>query len=165
MNTLDKIIIGYSLFFFIHFIIYLLYQFDKIKISERGMIQWIRFLNILETILLIITHVFSYTVYGTWGLAVFYILNISLLILQCIFAEWGVGRKILDFFWIGFYVLLFSMDICNIGIAEITAFFSNAEELKIIKFIFKETIIGEILVGVITPVLRTLILETLQKER
>ena len=160
---IDKIIVCYTAFFFIDFVIYLLYQFDKIKIKTKSMIQWIRVTDILETILLVITHVFSFTAYGTYGLAVFYILNIILLFLQFVFAEWGFGRKILDVFWIAFYVLLFSLDVCKLSMVDIVSFFTGSESLKVINYIFNETFIGNLILGVLTPVLRTLVLEAIHR--
>ncbi len=56
---IDSIIFGYLVFFSIHFIIFLLYQFDILRIREKSMIRWIRVTNVLETVFLIITHIFS----------------------------------------------------------------------------------------------------------
>ena len=53
---IDSIIFGYLVFFSIHFIIFLLYQFDILRIREKSMIRWIRVTNVLETVFLIITH-------------------------------------------------------------------------------------------------------------
>ena len=160
---IDSIIFGYLMFFSIHFIIFLLYQFDILRIREKSMIRWIRVTNVLETVFLIITHIFSFSTKGSYGLGAFYILNIILLVLQFIYADWGIGRKILDFFWIGFYVILFLMDVCGISLAEIVTFVSSSENIKALAFIFNETILGKLILGVATPVLRTVILEAIHR--
>lgn len=53
LNVIDKIIVCYTAFFFIDFIIYFLYQFDKIKIKTKSMIQWIRVTDILEVCIVV----------------------------------------------------------------------------------------------------------------
>ena len=159
----DTIIFGYLALFTIHFIIFLLYQFDVLRIREKSMIQWVRVTNILETVFLIITHIFSFSTKGSYGLGAFYILSIILLILQFIYADWGIGRKILDFFWIGFYVILFLMDVWGISLAEIVAFMNSSENIKALEYLFNETILGKILLGVATPILRTVILEAIHR--
>ena len=159
----DTIIFGYLAFFAIHFIIFLLYQFDVLRIREKSMIRWVRVTNIFETVFLVITHIFSVSTKGAYGLGAFYILNIILLVLQFIYADWGVGRKILDFFWIGFYVILFLMDVCGISLAEIVTFVSSSENIKALEFIFNETILGKLILGVATPVLRAVILEAIHR--
>ena len=159
----DTIIYGYLAFFVIHFIFFLLYQFDVLRIREKSMIQWVRVTNILETVFLIITHIFSFSIKGAYGLGAFYVLSIILLILQFIYADWGIGRKILDFFWIGFYVILFLMDVCGISLAEIVAFMNSSENIKALEYLFNDTILGKILLGVATPILRTVILEAIHR--
>lgn len=44
-------------------------------IREKSMIRWIRVTNVLETVFLIITHIFSFSTNGSYGLGAFYILN------------------------------------------------------------------------------------------
>ena len=160
---IDSIIFGYLMFFSIHFIIFLLYQFEVLNIREKSMVRWVRVTDILETVLLVITHIIPFSTKGAYGLGAFYILNVILLVMQFIFADWGIGRKILDVFWIGFYVLLFLMDVCKIGLPEIVAFISSSENIKALEFIFNETILGKLILGVATPVLRTVILEAIHR--
>ena len=160
---IDKIIWGYLLFFFIHFVVFLLYQFEILNIDETSMIRWVRLTNLLETALLVITHIFTFSTYGAYGLGAFYILNIILLVLQFIFADWGLGRKILDLFWIAFYVILFLMDACKITLPEIVSFISSSENISALEFLFNDTIIGSLILGVAIPVIRTLVLEAIHR--
>lgn len=163
MHTIDTIIVGYTVFFAIFFIFFLLYQFDIVSIKDKTIFRWLRVANILETILLIIVHIFSFSIYGTYGLAAFYILNAILLLLQFIFADWGIGRKILDIFWLCFYALLFAIDIFKISLVDIVSYISNSENLKVLNYIFEDTFIGKLIIGIITPVLRTVILEAIHR--
>jgi hypothetical protein len=160
---IDKIIWGYLLFFFIHFVVFLLYQFEILNIDETSMIRWGRLTDLLETVLLVITHIFTFSTYGAYGLGAFYILNIILLVLQFIFADWGLGRKILDLFWIAFYVILFLMDVCKITLTEIVSFISSSENISALEFLFNDTIIGSVILGVAIPVIRTLVLEAIHR--
>ena len=160
---IDKIIWGYLLFFFIHFVVFLLYQFGIININETSMIRWGRLTDLLETVLLVTTHIFTFSTYGAYGLGAFYILNIILLVLQFIFADWGLGRKILDLFWIAFYVILFLMDVCKITLSEIVSFISSSENISALEFLFNDTIIGSLILGVAIPVIRTLVLEAIHR--
>lgn len=160
---INNIIIAYLIFFLIHTIVFLLYQFEIVRIRERSIVYWIRVVNIIETLFLAITHIFTFSSYGVYCLGTIYLLNIILLVLQFIFAEWGVGRKVLDFFWIGFYVLLFLIDILNIGLPEIVSHFSSSEVIQVINFIFSDTIIGKLILAVAIPVLRTVILEAIHR--
>ena len=160
---IDKIIWGYLLFFFIHFVVFLLYQFEILNIDETSMIRWGRLTDLLETVLLVITHIFTFSTYGAYGLGAFYILNIILLVLQFIFADWGLGRKILDLFWIAFYVILFLMDVCKITLPEIVSFISSSENISALEFLFNDTIIGSLILGVAIPVIRTLVLEAIHR--
>ena len=160
---MDNIILGYLAGYSIHFVIYLLYQFEVLNIREKSMVRWVRVTDILETVLLVITHIIPFSTKGAYGLGAFYILNVILLVMQFIFADWGIGRKILDFFWIGFYVILFLMDVCGISLAEIVTFVSSSENIKALEFIFNETILGKLILGVATPVLRTVILEAIHR--
>jgi len=163
MGAIDSFIYLYLVFFFIHSVFYLLYQFDVLKIRDKTMIKWIRVTDLCETILLVVTHIFGFSVEGSYGLGAFYILNFLLLMLQFIFDDWDPGRKILDFFWMGFYVILFLIDVCGISMTEIVCFISKTESIRAIEFLFEETIIGNLLIGVITPVLRTIILEAIHR--
>lgn len=127
------------------------------------MIRWGRLTDLLETVLLVITHIFTFSTYGAYGLGAFYILNIILLVLQFIFADWGLGRKILDLFWIAFYVILFLMDVCKIALPEIVSFISSSENISALEFLFNDTIIGSLILGVAIPVIRTLVLEAIHR--
>ena len=160
---IDKIIWGYLLFFFIHFVVFLLYQFEILNIDETSMIRWVRLTNLLETALLVITHIFTFSTTGAYGLGEFYIPHIILLVLQFIFADWGFGRKILDLFWITLYVSLFLMDVCKIGLPEIVSFISSSENISALEFLFNDTIIGSLIFGVAIPVIRTLVLEAIHR--
>lgn len=160
---INTLIVVYFFFFLIHTIVFLLYQFDVVNIRERSMVYWIRAVNIIETLFLAIIHIFTFSSYGTYFLGAIYLLNITLLVLQFIFAEWGFGRKVLDFFWIGFYTLLFLIDVLKIGLPEIVSHFSSSESIHVLKFIFSDTIIGKLILGVATPVLRTVILEAIHR--
>lgn len=163
MNIPDKIIFYYLAFFSIHFTVFLLYQFEIFDVDEDIVSYWLRFTNILETAFLIYTRFVAFSNRGTIGLAIIYILNIILLVLQFIFADWGIGHKFLDLLWIAFYALLFSIDVCKVTLAEVVYFISSTESSKIITFIFENTIIGKILLSIITPVIRTVLLEAIRQ--
>ena len=164
MNVIDKIIIGYLVFFAIHFGVFLLYQFEVIRIREDSMILWVRLVSILETVFLVVIHIFSFSKYGRYALAVFYILSILLLLLQFIFADWGFGQKVLDAFWVLFYVALFAHDVCGISLAEMIAFFTESENFKLINNFLKNTFVGDIILGVLIPVLRTVVLQAIHRK-
>ena len=82
---INTLIVVYFFFFLIHTIVFLLYQFDVVNIRERSMVYWIRAVNIIETLFLAITHIFTFSSYGTYFLGAIYLLNITLLVLQFIF--------------------------------------------------------------------------------
>ncbi len=164
MNLIDKIIICYSVFFVIHFGVFLLYQFEVIRIREDSMIRWIRLVSVLETVFLAIIHIFAFSKYGRYSLAVFYILSILLLLLQFIFADWGFGQKVLDVFWVLFYVALFTHDVCGVSLAEMIAFFTESENFELINNFLKNTFVGDVLLGVLIPVLRTVILQAIHRK-
>ena len=64
MNTLDKVLLVFLAIQFIFAIVYLLYQFEKIDIDDKVIQCVITFLNIIETVLLIMTRFMDY---GRWG--------------------------------------------------------------------------------------------------
>lgn len=163
MGTLDVFVVVYSSIYIIYFIVFLLYQFDIIDVSETLMIWWTRFLNVVETVILISIRFFELGNKGIIALAIFYILNVVLLVLQFIFSEFGIGRKILDIFWIGFYVILFLIDICNINITQIIQSVSSIEGLADIDSFLKDSFIGKAIIAIVAPVIRTLILEAIHK--
>lgn len=164
MNALDYILVIHFLVNLMFAIIFLLYQFDILNISENIMIYWCRFFSICETIILLITRFFDFGLFGSIGLGAFYIINIILLILQFIFAEFGAGRKLLDVFWITFYVLLFMNDVCNTSIIQVIQQFRYTNELKQIDSFLNETFAGKLVIGIVAPVCRTLLLEAIHKE-
>ena len=164
MNALDYILVIHFLVNLVFAIIFLLYQFDILNISENIMIYWCRFFSICETIILLITRFFAFGLFGSIGLGAFYIINIILLILQFIFAEFGAGRKILDVFWITFYVLLFMSDVCDISVVQVLQQFADLNELKSIDSFLNETFVGKLVIAIIAPVCRALILEAIHRE-
>ena len=164
MSVIDKIIIVYTIGFFIHSVVFLLYQFEVVGIAERQMGCWIRFSNIVETVFLVLIHTFTPSRYGKWCIAAFYLLSILLLVLQLIFAEGGLGQKILDAIWIGFYVILFAYDICGIGLAEMISCLTELENFKLLNNFLKNTFVGDIVLGVLIPVLRAAIIQVMQRE-
>ena len=119
MNFLDISLIVFALYSIVFFVVFLLYQFEKIDLPESAMIHWCRVNDIFETILLILTRFIDFGLWGKFGLGTFYVLSIILLVLQLIYAEFGFGRKILDVLWIAFYVFLFMIDIFDVSIAQI----------------------------------------------
>ena len=165
MNTMDYILLGFSAFFLIHTIIFLLYQFEVLDISENSMVRWIRFLNILETIILVLTRFIAFGTWGKFALATFYILNIITLILQFILAEFGFGQKILDIFWILFYVFLFLLDITNISFMQIIDNFKNIEPLVNIDTFLRDSFLGKLIIAIVAPTIRTLLLEAIRKNK
>lgn len=163
MNFLDIALLVFATYFFAFFITFLLYQFGKIKLRESAMIHWCRANEILETILLIITRFVSFGVFGKFGLAAFYVLTIILLILQCIYAEFGFGRKLLDGFWILFYVFLFLIDICDISVAQIIGQVQSSEDFIAIDSFLKDSFFGQLIIAGVAPAIRILIIEAVNK--
>lgn len=164
MNFLDYVLVIYFIVNLIFAILFLLYQFDILDIPEEIMIHWCRFFSICETVILITTRFFDFGTWGAIGIGAFYILNIILLVLQFIFAEFGAGRKILDILWIAFYVMLFLVDICNISTMQIIEQFKYAEELKSVDAFLSESFLGKLIISIIAPVCRGLIVEAINRE-
>ena len=71
---------------------------------------------------------------------------------------------LVEFLLVGFLLVVrFLMDVCGISLAEIVTFVSSSENIKALEFIFNETILGKLILGVATPVLRTVILEAIHR--
>lgn len=163
MNLLDILLSIFVLYFLSFSIMFLLYQFDKIKLKETTMIHWCRINAIIETLLLILTRFFDFGQLGAYGLGTFYVLNIILLIMQMIYAEFGAGRKFLDFLWIVFYVLLFMVDVCDVSIAQIIGGIQSSEDYQAIDTFLKDSFLGKLIIGIVTPIIRGLIVEAINK--
>ena len=161
---MNEFILFFASIYFVFFIIFLLYQFDVIRIRSKNVIIWCRILNVLETIILVTTRFIVLDPLSKFGLGAFYVLNSILLILQFIYGEFGAGRKILDFFWIGFYVLLFLSDICNISIVQMIQFLQNNESIVALSNFLENSVFGKILVAIFIPVIRSLIIEAIKDE-
>lgn len=121
MNAFDIAIIIHLFIETIFSVFYLLWQFDRLSISENVIKTTINFLNYIETVILILTIFLDYGTWGTFGLGAWYVLNSILLILQFSLAEWGWLQKVKDVFWLLFYAYLFLLHVLHIdAIAEIS---------------------------------------------
>lgn len=116
MNTLDKVLLVFLAIQFIFAIVYLLYQFEKIDIDDKVIQCVITFLNIIETVLLIMTRFMDYGRWGLFALGSWYVLNTIMLVMQLVLAEWNWTFKVQNVLWIGFYVFLFCLDILHINL-------------------------------------------------
>lgn len=159
---MNKILIGHTIIFFVYFVVYLLYQFEVLEIDEEVMIRVTRFSTAVETIILIATRFVSFERSGMFALGSFYAMNIILLALQFTFANWGIGRKILDLMWISFYVILFLIDVCGIPISTIIGKIVNSD-IALIDIFFRDSYIGEIIFATIVPVLKGAITEAIHR--
>lgn len=163
MSVIDKVIIINLCAHLLFAVVYLLYQFEVWDISEDFMIHWVRLMNIIETALLVITRFCTFGKWGSIGLTAFYILNVILLILQFIFAEFGLGRKILDLVWISYYVVLFLVDVCKISISQILETFNNSKDFMAVDQFLSNSFFGKLIVSAVVPVIRGLIVDAIQR--
>ena len=148
MRTIDYVLLIHAGIFLVHTLVFLLYQLDILSIDEDFMIICFRVLNVIETIILLVTRFVDYGPWGTFGLAAFYILNIILLVLQFIFADWGIGHKFSDCLWIAFYIFMFMLDIFKVNIVDIDAFLQNS---------FLGEVAKDIIVGLAIPAIKALV--------
>lgn len=163
MNFIDKILLGFMIYFLIFFFVFLLYQTGKIRLSESSMGHWIRANDVFETILLVLTRFLPFGFWGTFGLGAFYVLSIILLSLQFVFAEFGPGRKILDLMWIGFYVMLFMMDVLDVNVIQTIMQSESSQKAQLIDSFLKNSFLGKIIISIVTPIIRGLIIEAIKK--
>lgn len=148
MKIIDYILLIHAGIFLIHSVTFLLYQFEILDIDEDLVINCVRILNIIETVILIVTRFLDFGPWGSFGLGAFYILNIILLVLQLVFADFDIGRKLLDCIWVIFYIFMFMLDICHISIVDIDSFLNKS---------FFGSVIRDIIVALIIPFIKGLI--------
>ena len=120
LNYMDIIIISYSGFALIWYVFYILWQFEIVGGSENGWTKFIRFQDIIETIVFVMSRFIPFGIWGTRALCVAYSIHIIGLILQLVFAEWdGALWKIQTSLWIAFYIIMIFIDIAHIDIISI----------------------------------------------
>ncbi len=116
MSIIDKLLIGHLILQAGWAIVFLIWQFVEIDIQESTWKTIIRFFNVIEVIVFIVTRFVSFGKWGALALCGFYIINILLLTLQFTFANWGMFQKMKDILWITYYVVLILVDIVHIDI-------------------------------------------------
>ena len=89
--------------------------------SESSMTIWIRTLDVFETIIFIVLRFVQPSQIGLYCWAAFLVIQLLLLALQFIFAEWGGVARLKTILWIAFYVILFMIDILGIDVIGIVA--------------------------------------------
>ena len=151
MSIIDYVLLIHAGIFLIHSAIFLLYQFEVLDIDEDFMITTVRILNVIETIILVVTRFVAFGPWGTFVLAAFYILNIMLLVLQFVFADFGVGHKFLDCLWIVFYIFMFTIDVLGVSIVDIDSFLHNS-------------FLGDIIIGFAVPAVKGVITDVLRRK-
>ena len=154
MKIIDYVLLIHAGIYLIHSVVFLLYQFEILDIDEDFMINWVRILNVIETIILLTTRFVDFGPWGTFGLGAFYVLNIILLVLQFIYANWGIGQKFFDCLWIAFYIFMFSLDIFHISILDIDTFLHDS---------FVGDVIQAIIVGLAVPAIKALITDAFMR--
>ena len=142
-------------------IIFLLWQFRFDFCSEKTMGHIIVFMNIFETVILIGTRFCNLSETGTYALGGFYVIEIIILILQFIFADFGVSIKIKNIFFIALYVFLFSYDVLNINL--ILTVIESDEFMSLDNFL-KNTWFGKLLSSIILAAFKILFSRWLKKE-
>lgn len=123
MNVLDKALLAHLAIEIIFAVIYLLWQFDKFDMDDKAMQCVIAVLNIIETVLLIMTRFMDYGSWGVFALGAWYVLNTILLVMQLVLADWEWTFKVQDVLWIALYVHLFCIDVLHVNL--ITGLFSK----------------------------------------
>ena len=94
MKIIDYVLLIHAGIFLIHSVVFLLYQFEIWDIDEDFMFNFVRVLNVIEAVILVVTRFVDFGPWGSFGLGAFYTLNIILLILQFIYAAFGIYRKL-----------------------------------------------------------------------
>jgi len=158
-NTLD-IIIG--VFFFIELIwmlYYLLWQFAGTSMSEETMTKIIRFLDIMEWGIFVVTRFLPYNKIGKSALGAFYVASFILLILQFVLAEWGSFSRFKTFLWMCYYVILFLIDIIKIDVFGELAMRFGPTFVSIDHYL-KGSWLGVVLQAIIVAMLKEIILQT-----
>ncbi len=97
---------------------YLMWQCDRIHAKEQTWTWIIRFADLVETIMLVLTRFVPYGFYGTIALAAFYIVQVIMLVLQFVFADWGALARVKSFLWILFYIFFFLVDIVHVDLLQ-----------------------------------------------
>lgn len=161
---MDNLILGYTIFFAGFTLVFLLYQFEIFDFSEKSMCSFIRVLDFIETIFLILIHIVGFSEDAKIPLGIYYGLNILTLFLQFGLGEFGIGRKILDVFWIGFYALLMAIDCFDCTLPGIIEAIFSSKNIQAIEYLFEETAIGKILIEIFVPIIRTVILEAIRSK-
>lgn len=116
MNTLDKYLLIHLAIEIVFAVFYLSWQFERVSFPEKGMQLIIAILNLIETVLLVLTRFLPFSGWGAFALGAWYVLNTILLLMQFVLADWGWRYKVQDVLWIILYVNLFMHDVIGISI-------------------------------------------------
>lgn len=155
MSWMDTLIVANLCKEVLWVIPYLLWQFDKIDGSEETWTKVIAFADITEWIILVLTRFVPYGTWGTIALGAFYAINLITLILQFVFAEWGLIEKLKTTFWIAFYVALMLIDIAHMDLIGMAAA-AIGQNIQQLDMILKSSWFGAVLKGIILAVLKIL---------
>lgn len=98
---------------------FILWQFDVYDLDDDVFARLLSALGLLETLILVFSRFIEISKMGKLFLAGFYILQIVMLALQFVFADWGIVWQIKSFLWIIFYIILFMIDIINYPIFSV----------------------------------------------
>lgn len=142
-------------------ICYVLWQFNVFNFEEETMTHIIVFMDILETVILVITRFYKPEGIGKYMLAGFYILETVLLLLQLFFANLGISIKIKSILWIAFYVFLFALDIKDVNL--ITTAVKSEFVLSVDTFL-QNSWFGEVVSAIILAGFKSLFAYWLEKE-
>ena len=130
-------------------IFFVLWQLGVFTWDEIVNIKILSMLDLYETIILVFSRFIDISGQGKLYLGAFYGLQIVMLSMQFIFAEWGIVAKIRTVLWIFFYIILFMIDIVDFPIFNIIYSKINAEMLLACDNYLKDSWIGNVLEALI----------------
>ncbi len=126
LRLIDKILLVFFTAYLILTITYFRWQFDQIYMLEDSMTKALKFFDVLEWIMFLVTRFVPFGKIGRFSLCGFYILVLTTLVFQFTFADRSFRRKHpawKDIAWISYYVILIMVDIFNVPV--LTLLFSR----------------------------------------
>lgn len=123
---------------------FILWQFDVYDLDDDVFARLLSALGLLETLILVFSRFIEISKMGKLFLAGFYILQIVMLALQFVFADWGIVWQIKSFLWIIFYIILFMIDIINYPIFSVIFNKINIDVLIKVDGFLKNSWVGSV---------------------